>query len=158
MIARYLMEKYLSIYKNIFQEMDEEQAEIEASDSEIRKLPGQKYLEYQLSWFGKKYCIEDDLTLCEKGKAENNFLNFLKPYADEKRLIDDKEKDQFKKEFTQLHDAAFPRKDKNKERHYGINVMNKIMKERNISYKVASKSKFWEVIEFDWNAEKAESD
>ena len=158
LIAIYLMEKKLSVYQNIAKEMEEEQAELEASDPEIKKLPGQKYLEYQLSWFGKKYCIEDDLTLCEKGKAENNFLNFLKPYADEKRLIDDKEKDQFKKEFTQLHDAAFPRKDKNKERHYGINVMNKIMKERNINYKVTSKSKFWKVIEFDWNAEKAESD
>ena len=46
----------------------------------------------------------------------------------------------FKKEFTRLHDAAFPREDKNKSRNYGINLMNKILEKKSLNYKVESHS------------------
>lgn len=155
-IARNLLEKYLSMYEYICQEMLEEQKEIKASGLEIKKLPGQKYLEHQFSWFGKEYCIDGDITLCEQKEAEKDFLEFLKIYADNKKQVD--EKDQFKKEFTRLHDAAFPREDKNRERTYGINLMNKILQKRNINYKIRSKLKVWEVVDFIWNSEEIESE
>lgn len=155
-IARNLLEKYLSMYEYICQEMLEEQKEIKASGLEMKKLPGQKYLEHQFSWFGKEYCIDGDITLCEQKEAEKDFLEFLKIYADNKKQVD--EKDQFKKEFTRFHDAAFPREDKNRERTYGINLMNKILQKRNINYKISSKSKFWEVVDFIWNSEEIESE
>lgn len=155
-IAKSLMEKNLSRYGLVYQEMEEELAEIKTSNQGTRRLPGQKYLEYQLSWFGKKYCTDDDITLCGKGKAEKIFLDFLNLYVDGKRLIDKDKKEQFKKEFTELHDAVFPRADKNLNRSYGISVMNKILKKQNLSYKVISHSSYWEVAEFDWDSEKSE--
>lgn len=156
LIAIHLMEKYLSVYENIAKEMEEEQAEVEIFGQETKKLPGQKYLEYQLSWFGKIYCVENDMTLCSKEEAEKNFLDFLKLFFVEKRCIDEEKKEAFKKEFTQLHDAAYPREDKNKSRIYGINIMNKILEKRNLNYKIQSKEKHWEVVEVIQDSEKAE--
>ncbi len=86
--------------------------------------------------------------MCDKDKAEKEFLDFLKLYSEEKGCIDDEEKEVFKKEFTRLHDAAFPREDKNKSRNYGINVMNKILEKKSFNYKVESHSKYWQVVDF----------
>lgn len=147
-IARDLLARYLSMYEYIYQEMEDELKRIEASGQKIKRFPGQKYLEHQLSWFGKEYCADDDQTLCDKDKAEKEFLDFLKLYSEEKGCIDDEEKEVFKKEFTRLHDAAFPREDKNKSRNYGINVMNKILEKKSLNYKVESHSKYWQVVDF----------
>ena len=54
-IARSLADKNIQIYESILKEM-------EATDKD-NKTTGQKYLEYQLSWFGKKYSEENDITL-----------------------------------------------------------------------------------------------
>lgn len=156
-IARRLMENNISAYENILQEMEEEATETGAFGQE-KKLPGQNYLEHQLSWFGKEYCVEDDKTLCGQGKAEKNFLDFLKSFSEKERYIDDGQKEGFKTEFTKLHDAAFPREDKNKDRIYGINLMNKILQKRNLNYKVESKSKCWQVIEVIQDLEEIESE
>lgn len=145
-IAKNLLQKYLTIYEYVCQEMEEELKKIEVSGQEIKRLPGQKYLEHQLSWFGKKYCADDDQTLCDKGKAEKNFLDFLKLYSKEKRCIDNNEKEEFRKEFTRLHDAAFPREDKNKDRVYGISKMNSILEKQNVNYKIENKSEYWIVV------------
>lgn len=154
-IARDLLARYLSMYEYIYQEMEDELKRIEASGQKIKRFPGQKYLEHQLSWFGKEYCADDDQTLCDKDKAEKEFLDFLKLYSEEKGCIDDEEKEVFKKEFTRLHDAAFPREDKNKSRNYGINVMNKILEKKAVNYKVESHSKYWQVVEFIRNPDNA---
>lgn len=150
-IARGLLEKHLSMFEFILQEMEEEEKEVEASGQEIKRLPGQKYLEHQLSWFEKKYCEDDDQTLCKKGKAEKEFLDFLKLYSKEKRCIDNEEKETFRKEFTRLHDAAFPREDKNKDRVYGISKMNSILEKQKMNYKIESKSEYWTVVECNRN-------
>lgn len=150
-IAKNLLQKYLTIYEYVCQEMENEQREIEASGQKIKRLPGQKYLEHQLSWFGKEYCADDDQTLCKKGKAEKEFLDFLKLYSKEKRCIDNEEKETFRKEFTRLHDAAFPREDKNKDRVYGISKMNSIMEKQKMNYKIESKSEYWTVVECNRN-------
>ncbi len=150
-IARSLLEKRLSMFEFILEEMAEEEKEVETSGQEIKRLPGQKYLEYQLSWFEKEYCADDDQTLCDKGKTEKNFLDFLKLYSKEKRCIDNKEKEGFRKEFTRLHDAAFPREDKNKDRAYGISKMNSILEKQKMNYKIESKSEYWTVVEYNRN-------
>lgn len=155
-IAKSLVEKYLSRCEFICQEIKEEQAEIESSDQGTRKLPGQKYLEYQFSWFGKKYCRDNDITLCGQSKAEKNFLDFLDFYVGEKGRIDQVKQTWFRKEFTELHDAAYPRRDKNKSRFYGKKIMNDIFSELNLGYKVISHLSCWEVVKFDWNLEKEE--
>ena len=53
-IARALLSKHEQVYASILTEMEEIKNE---------GLAGQKYLEYQLSWFGKEYCEEHDITL-----------------------------------------------------------------------------------------------
>lgn len=157
-IAKSLLERYLSKYETIYQEMKQEQAEIEASDQEVERHPGQKYLEYQLSWFGKKYCMENDLTFCKQGKATKLFLDFLKSYADENRKIDKEEQESFRKKFTELYDAAFSREDPNKNRNYGITNMKKLLKKRGIGYEVVSRSSYWEIIESEKDSEEMDSE
>lgn len=152
-IAKVLAEKYLARYEFIYREMEEEREETSIVNQETRTLLGQKYLEYQISWFEKSYCVENDSTLCKHGKAEKAFLDFLSSYADEEKQISKEMQVQFKEEFTELHDAVFPRADKNKSRVYGINVMNKIMKKNNLCYKLENQSSYWKVIRFVWNAE-----
>lgn len=149
-IAKDLVDKYLSSYEAIYQEMDEE------SKQSGTEALGQNYLEYQLSWFDKEYCADNDVTLNCQRKEEKEFLNFLNMYAEEQKQLKKEEQKQFTKEFTQLHDVAFPRKDKNKGRYYGINKMNKILKDHNFGFKVDSESTYWKVIKFDWLSEKAE--
>ena len=39
-------------------------------------------MEYQLSWLGKKYCEDDDITYADKEKAQKEFIEFLEPYAE----------------------------------------------------------------------------
>ena len=107
---------------------------------------GQKYLEYQLSWFGKKYCEDDDITLGDKKKVKKEFLNFLKLYAESgEQIVDKGEESPFRVNFTKLYDAAFGRKEPNLKRIYNINKMNKLLQEENIDYKVNSKSAYWVV-------------
>ncbi len=145
-IARRLMENNISAYENILQEMEEEATETGVFGQE-KKLPGQNYLEHQLSWFGKEYCVDDDRTLCNQEKAEQNFLNFLKSHLGEEGCIHDEHKEEFKMEFTRLHDAVFPREDKNKDRIYGLNKINKILKKRNLNYRVEGGSGCWRFIQ-----------
>lgn len=54
-IARSLADKYVQVYESILQEM--------AETDKGKKVTGQRYLEFQLSWFGKKYSKKHDITL-----------------------------------------------------------------------------------------------
>ena len=49
----------------------------ETRRKEHKNYSGQKYLEYQLSWFGKVYSEDDDITFADKDKAKKAFLAFL---------------------------------------------------------------------------------
>ena len=154
-IARSLVEKLIPQYQYIFDEMEEEKNEQQNQESE--KCMGQKYLEYQLSWFGKKYCVDDDITFVDKEKSKKEFLAFLEVYAESGEKIEDTGKDSpFRKEFTKLSDFTFGRKDPNKKRIYSITKINSILEEENINYKVVSESSYWLVMKYNWEIEDAE--
>jgi len=138
-IARSLVDKLVREYESIL-------AEMLATDEE-QEVTGQKYLEYQLSWFGKIYDRKNDITLMGKGEAEAELIALLESRVD-KPIVKD-EQDDFSQEFTELWDKAFARQDKNKGRHYGINKMNKLLKDQNIGYSVVSEQGYWQVVKLD---------
>lgn len=148
-IAKSLAEKLIPQYQYILDEMEEENNEQQNQESE--KRIGQKYSEYQLSWFGKKYLVDDDITVVGTEKAKKEFISFLKMYAESgEQIVDTGKKSPFRIEFTKLYDAAFGRKEPNKKRIYGITKMNSILEEENIDYQVVSKSSYWIVERYNW--------
>lgn len=154
-IAKYLVEKLIPKYQYIFDEMEEEKNEQQNQESENRM--GQKYLEYQLSWFGKKYCADNDITFVDKKKAKKEFIDFLESYAKSGEHIEDRrEGSPFRKKFTDLSNAAFGRKERDKKRIYGKKNMNSILKEESINYKVDNLIGYWIVERCNWEMEDSE--
>ena len=154
-IAKSLVEKLIPKYQYILNEMEEEKNEQQNQESENRM--GQKYLEYQLSWFGKKYCEDDDITYVDKEKAKKEFVAFLESYVESgEQIVERDENAPFRVRFTKLHDAAFGKWGPNKKRIYSIDVMNKSLKAKNINYKIVSYSKYWIVEKCDWEIEDSE--
>ncbi|SFM32564.1 DEAD/DEAH box helicase family protein [Pelosinus propionicus] len=144
-IARSLVGKYESRYKAILEEMKR--------TDEGLKVSGQSYLEYQLSWFGKKYNEENDITIAGKSKEEKKLIEFLEAYVSNEGPLFKDAQDKFSKEFTELHDKAFPRQDPNKERVYGVSKINTIFKKHKMNYEVESKREkledkktYWKVV------------
>ena len=147
-IARSLVDKRVALYEFILAEM--------RRNDEGQKVTGQKYLEYQLSWFGKKYDVENDITLADKDAKKKEFIEFLESRKGEKLFED--EQNQFSKNFTELHDKAFPRQDRNDERYYGINKIKKILNDLCIGYEAVNKQEktpdgknktYWMIVKFD---------
>ena len=127
-----------------------------------QKCAGHNYLQYQLSWFGKKYDEENDIAFAGESKACKKLNEFLESYVgkelyknsneqkesskdskedEQKELIKDAKEDEqekFREEFTRLSDEAFDRQDENKERQYGIDKIKKILKEYNPNYELQS--------------------
>ncbi len=101
LIACSLLEKLVPKYGVVLEEM-------QRTDEEL-KVRGQKYLEYQLSWFGKKYDDKNDITLAGKSKAEKTLIEFLEAYVSNEEPLFKDAQDKFSKEFTKLHDKTFPR-------------------------------------------------
>lgn len=154
-IAKSLVEKLITKYQYILNEMEEEKNEQQNQESENRM--GQKYLEYQLSWFGKKYCADNDITFVDKKKAKKEFIDFLESYAKSGEHIEDRrEGSPFRKKFTDLSDAAFGRKERDKKRIYGKKNMNSILKEESINYKVDNPIGYWIVERCNWEMEDSE--
>lgn len=156
LIARSLVEKFVPKYGAILEEM--------RRTNEGLKVSGQRYLEYQLSWFGKKYDEENDVTLTDKNTAEKEFIVFLEAYTNDNFHINKEERESFKNKFTRLYNVAFRYKDPNN-RIYDKDKMNKLLKEQNVGYKVeAGREKepprptYWVVIKFDWKSEKSEAE
>ncbi len=151
-----IKEKLDSKYKAILEEMKR--------TDEGLKVSGQKYLEYQLSWFGKKYDEKNDISLTDIKTAENEFIVFLESYANDKVNIGKEEKNHFKNKFTSLYNAAFHYKDPNN-RVYDKDKMNKLLKEQDVDYKVESRrekeptrSTYWVVVKFDWKSDELEAE
>lgn len=148
LIARSLVEKFVFRYEAILEEMKR--------TNEGLKVSGQKYLEYQLSWFSKKYDVENDITLPGKSKEEKKLIEFLESYViNEEKLFEDVQ-DGFSKEFTALHDKAFSRQERNKKREYKICKINTILKEHKMNYEVEShrensggKKTYWKVVKLN---------
>ncbi|MDR1090303.1 MAG: DEAD/DEAH box helicase family protein [Prevotella sp.] len=149
-IARSLAEKSVPIYKSTLEEM--------RRTDDGQKYTGQKYLEFQMSWFGKTYDEENDITVTDDTKTKEEFTGFLESYAGKKLFTKndngEDEQDKFRKEFTRLSDKVFGRQDKNKDRvSYGLDITNTTLVKYNVPYKVKSdrsttgnKKTFWEVV------------
>jgi len=118
-IADSLVGTQEATYKAILQEM---QSDVPGH------LSGQKYLEYQLSWFGHVYSPENDLTYMRKDSSKNELINFLESYADGRSIFDEDQK-QFRLDFTKLHDAIYERREKDLKRIYGITNINDALTE-----------------------------
>ena len=146
-IAKSLVDRLIPQYEFIYDEMIEEGPLVddETRRKEHKNYSGQKYLEYQLSWFGKTYCVDDDITFADKDKAKKEFVAFLESYADnEMQIVGDEGKTEFRLEFTKLYDAAFGKWDTNLDRNkYGIDVIRKALKKQGIGLEVVSKSSYW---------------
>ena len=137
-IAKSLLEKLIRQYQFILKDMEDEneQNEVKGLGIESGSRIGQRYLEHQLSWFGKRYCIDNDVTFVDKKKGERDFIDFLNSYADSKEQINQESQEVFRAEFTRMYDKAFQRADPNLTRKYDINKMNKLLRRQGICYKV----------------------
>lgn len=153
-IARSLVNMRIDMYRHILEEMKREVSEM-ASD---RVRVGQGYLEYQISWFGKVYCEDNDVTFKDTEKAKAALLSFLKSCStsglvfenenqtsnrlakvnnkDNDRVYGDQDK--FKKEFTLLYDAAYGREDRNNSRYYDLNKINKLLQKMDLPFEIKS--------------------
>lgn len=151
-IAKSMIEALIPQYQYILDEMsDEGSKDDNVQDSKCISHMGQKYLEYQLSWFGKMYCEDDDITFADKEKAKKEFIDFLKSYAKSgEQIVDTGKESSFRKEFTKLYDAAFGRMERDKRRIYGIDLANKGLKAKNINFKVVGYSSYWIVERHSW--------
>lgn len=151
-IAESLLDGLCTYYQSIADEMaDEKSTEDNALELKCISHMGQKYLEYQLSWFGKKYCEDDDITFADKEKAKKEFIDFLESYAESgKQIVDRKKEGLFRQMFTKLYDAAFGRMEHDKTRIYGKDLANKGLKAKNINYEVVGYSSYWIVERHNW--------
>lgn len=121
----------------------------ETQRKEQKNHSGQKYLEYQLSWFGKTYHSEDDPTFVDNVIENKPLVAFLEAYADSGEAIEGKEKmAEFQTEFKRLHDAVYPSVVKDKTHLYGYKVMNGTLKNRSLGYEITGQTQRgpWKVI------------
>lgn len=151
-IARSLVERFISQYQHILDEMiDEDSIEDNTQDPKCISHMGQKYLEYQLSWFGKKYFEDGDITFADKEKAKKEFIAFLETCAEKgTEFVSEEEMTGFTRKFIELFDAAFGKSDRNS-RQYGAKKMNTMLEEQNIGYEIDGKPQVgpWKVISKD---------
>ncbi|MBD5155771.1 MAG: DEAD/DEAH box helicase family protein [Oscillibacter sp.] len=149
-IAKSLLDRLVPQYQAIYNEMLEEGPKAgEPQAQEGVNRTGQKYLEYQFSWFGKTYCKDDDMTFADKDKDKKAFIAFLEAYADSGEIIDGKEQmDAFCDKFTTLYDAVYPRATKDKDRSYKHLKMNILLKERSLEYEITGQPQNgpWQVV------------
>ena len=146
-IAKSMMEELIPQYQYILDEMsDEGSKDGNVQDSKCISHMGQKYLEYQLSWFGKKYCEDDDITFADKEKAKKEFIAFLESYVD-REIVSEEEWNEFSERFIELYDTAFRKSDKNS-RQYGAQKMNVLLSEQNMGYRINGKAQVgpWTVL------------
>lgn len=158
-----MLSRLLPRYQAILDEMLEESTQESDNKQDPKGMNhiGQKYLEYQLSWFGKKYCLDNDITFADKDKAKKEFVAFLEAYvkSGEKILKDTEEEKEFTAKFIVLFDAAYYKSDKNN-RIYGADKMNRLLKQERIEYKIEGKpqSGSWTIIRFDWTEDNKNSE
>ncbi len=154
-IAKSLLDRHIPCYEFILDEMADESSKEDERQNEKKHI-GQKYLEYQLSWFGKVYFEDNDITFVDKEKSKKDLIAFLEGYVVDNREMDKNGQKIFRTKFTELCNAAFGRKDPNKERIYSITKINSILEEESINYKVVSHSSNWVVEKCNWENEDSE--
>jgi len=142
-IAVSLVDSLVPTYKAILEEMQ---------GSDPAELPGQKYLEYQLSWFGKKYSVVNDITLKDQDESLKHLIEFLGSYTNFNTHIPVCDQMKFREELTKLIDRAFGKQDKNN-RTYGSDKINKVFEKYNVRYMIepvrktsGARETYWRVI------------
>jgi hypothetical protein len=155
-IAHSMGKKLKEEYKSIRNEMIETDID--------PKVTGQKYLEYQLSWFGKEYDRENDISLIDKNENREELIKFLESSIDKEMFIDKQMREQgdkdevmiFQTKLTRLIEKAFGSHTKKKAgTPYGLDLLNKTLEKYNLGYIVDSeqvptsegKKTRWKVIE-----------
>lgn len=153
--AASMLDYLIPQYEQIYDEIKEEEATSNdyKGQQDPKYFPGQKYLEYQLSWFAKTYNIDDDITYADKEKSKKEFIYFLEEYVNSELQIDKESQEKFKEMFTKLHDSAFGRADRNLERTYGIRKMNGLLEDQNLNYEIVNKKSYWIVCKSDSSLE-----
>ncbi len=156
-ITRDMLDGLLPKYKAILAEMEDEERKLALPDSASAPEVGQKFLEYQLSWFGKKYCTEDDIPFSITEKAKKEFIAFLescvgkKIYSEKSASSEDEsqfmDQNEFTDKFKELYDAAYESTDRNK-RTYKRNKINKLFKEQHLPYEIVSEGTpvYWIIV------------
>lgn len=113
-------------------------------------------MEYQLSWFGKKYCADNDITFVDKKKAKKEFVAFLESYVESGEQIVERMRMLHLELGLLNYMMQHLENGVNKKRIYSTDVMNKSLKAKNINYKIVSYSKYWIVEKCDWEIEDSE--
>lgn len=162
-IAKSLLDGLVSRYQFIYNEMIEEGPTKDDKDiiREGMNRSGQKYLEYELSWFGKSYCVDDDLTFADKDKGKKALVAFLESYADSgTEIADQADRIKFQADFTELYEAAFGPISKNKRENKGTAglQMNRALAGKQIGYKIYGRLEQgpWTIIKTDESQENPE--
>lgn len=160
-IAKSLAEKRINFYRFVSKKMNHE--------AECNTYIGQWLLEYQLSWFGKEYRIDNDLTFQDKDKKKKELITFLENHAKNNTIFETESQKnrrtewgsqaevdgkyysqgEFRKKFTELYDAAFGRADKNKERVYSCSKINDLLCDSKLSFKLDNNKNGWTVREYN---------
>ena len=162
-IAKSLLDRLIPQYQFIYNEMIEEgpTKDDKSIISEGKNCSGQKYLEYELSWFGKSYCVDDDLTFADKDKGKKALVAFLESYADSgTEIADQADRIKFQADFTELYEAAFGPISKNKRENKGTAglQMNRALAGKQIGYKIYGRLEQgpWTIIKTDESQENPE--
>jgi len=132
-------------YKAILEEMKKDTT---------NQLCGQKYLEYQLSWFGKKYIEANDITLKIDADGRSKIIKFMEHYVKNGKKLSKVAQEEFCGDCTKLIDSSFGRQDKNSNRNYKLSKLNKIFETYDIPYHInavtesneGTRSTFWQVM------------
>lgn len=146
-IAISLLEKLVPEYEAVYNEICEEKklrAESKGTGEGGKIIPGQRYLEYQFSWFGKEYSADNE-TYSDKEKAKKKLIDFLESYAVSGEQVDVQ---QFQKAFRPLWDAAFEMLEKDKSRKYGFKKINDALADKRLGYKLEGSHQIgpWQVV------------
>lgn len=161
-IAKSLLDRRIQQYKSILEEMTDEASALNETQVQGGAThTGQLYLEHQLSWFGKMYRVDDDVTFADKDKEKKALITFLESYADSKsEIADQADRIKFQADFTKLYEAAFGPISKNKRENKGTGglQMNRALADKEIGYKIVGKLEQgpWTIIKTDEGQESPE--
>lgn len=133
-ISQELVDSRVEMYGLILEEMEEEKQQETAGNTHV----GQGYLEYQLFWFCKEYCEDNDLTFMKSTKEKKALFDFLKSCLDNKCSVEPKE---FSKKFTLLYDNAYGRADKNLNRNYEFTKINRLLAKSELPFTISKDDK-----------------
>lgn len=147
-IAKSLLDRYITKYKSILEEINDE-ASMLSESTNVEKHIGQAYLEYQLAWFGKTYCVDDDVTFADKDKAKKALIAFLESYSKDEKQIGKDIQLSFRATLTKLYDEAFGRADPNLNRNYSIRKINGLLEDQHLDYEIVNCKTYCLVQKYD---------